>query len=65
MIMKILKKLEKYKNKNGNYPKAIYISKKNYTKLIKELSQYPTEIIEEIKILYLIDYKIIEEEKYE
>lgn len=61
IVEKILKQLQQYKKINKKYPNYIYISKKNYRRLKKEMSilEYFSE---DIKAIYTIDFRIIEEE---
>ncbi len=60
VLEKILKQLLQFKNKNKIYPKCIYISKKNYRRLKREMSIIE-EMTENIKELYFIEFKIKEE----
>lgn len=62
VIEKILQKIGDFKTKNKRYPSFIYISERQYKRLKKELS-IVEKITEDIKILYLIEFRIIEKEK--
>lgn len=60
MLRKILKQINDYKEKNGKYPEYINITKKGYKRLKRELDilDYKTD---DIKMIYLMEFKIIEE----
>lgn len=59
MIRQVLKQLKEHKEKYGKYPNYININLKQYKRLKKELS-IVEEITEDIKILYFIEFEIIE-----
>ena len=56
----MLKQINDYKEKNGKYPEYINITKKGYKRLKRELDilDYKTD---DIKMIYLMEFKIIEE----
>ncbi len=60
MINKILEQLIEFKTKTGRYPKYVNIKRKQYKRLKKELS-ITEKITENIKLLYCIDFNIVEE----
>ncbi len=60
MLRQILKQIAEYKRKNNKYPLFIYINKKQYKRLKKELSIIEN-ITEDIKEIYFIDFRIKEE----
>lgn len=57
MIKQILKQLSEYKEKYGKSPKYIYINRKQYKRLKKELS-IVENITEDIKELYFIEFNV-------
>lgn len=59
MLRQILKQIQDHKNKYNKYPSYIYITKKQYKRLKKELS-IAENITEDIKELYFIDFRIKE-----
>lgn len=59
MIRQVLKQMKEHKEKYGKYPNYININLKQYKRLKKELS-IVEEITEDIKILYFIEFEIIE-----
>ncbi|MGN1012265.1 MAG: hypothetical protein ACI4ON_00320 [Clostridia bacterium] len=60
MIKQILKQLSECKEKYGKNPKYIYINRKQYKKLKRQMSIIE-DITEDIKELYFINFKIKEE----
>ena len=60
MLRKILKQINDYKEKNGKYPEYINITKKGYKRLKRELDILDDKT-DDIKMIYLMEFKIIEE----
>ncbi|MDO4282372.1 MAG: hypothetical protein Q4D02_01935 [Clostridia bacterium] len=61
MLRKVLKQIEEFKEKYNKYPSQINITKKGYKKLRRELSIIEN-ITDDIKMIYLIEFNILEEE---
>lgn len=62
MLRKILKQISDYKEKNGKYPEYINITKKGYRRLKRELDILE-EKTDDIKMIYLMEFRIIEEQE--